>query len=65
MDWSVSIGGSNGGFPSLDILAVFLRNPRIAPNLGMYPKLLQIEGCDQREHNGDELIGNGKRRIGQ
>ena len=42
----------------LDLLEVFLRNPRIAPNLGMYPRLPQIEGCDQRERFEDELIEN-------
>ena len=44
----------------LDLLEMFLRSPRIAPNLGMYPKLLQIEGCDQREHSEDEHIEMSK-----
>ena len=59
--WSVNTGGNDiigieASYP-LDLLEGFLRNPRIAPNLGMYPRLLQIEGCDQREHFNNPLLG--------
>ena len=40
----------------LELLAVFLSRPRTASNLNMYPRLLQVEGCDQREHSEDERI---------
>ena len=58
--WSVNTGGNEtigieASHP-LDLLEVFFRNPRIAPNLGMYPKLLEIEGCDQREHFDNPLL---------
>ena len=56
--WSVNtdaIIGIEASHP-LDLLEVFLRNPRIAENLEMYPRLLQIEGCDQREHFENPLL---------
>ena len=58
--WSVNTGGNaiigiEASYP-LDLLEVFLRNPRVAPNLGMYPKLLQVEGCDQREYFDNPLL---------
>ena len=59
--WSVNTGGNaiigtEASHP-LDILEVFLRNPRVAPNLEMYPTLLQLEGCDEREHFDNTLLG--------
>ena len=58
--WSGNTGGNaiigiEASNP-LDLLERFLRNPRIAPNLGMYPKLLQVEGCDRWKHFEDPLL---------
>ena len=60
MDWSVKTGeitvsGIEASNPP-ELLAVFLSYPRTASNLKMYPRLLQVEGCDQREHFEDERI---------
>ena len=63
VDWSVNMGGGMEVSNPLDLLEVFLRNPRIAPNLGMYTKLLQVEGCDQRKHFGDELLETYPRTL--
>lgn len=40
----------------LELLLVFLSHPRTASNLKMYPRVLQIEGCDEREHFDDPLL---------
>ena len=60
MDWSVNTGENTVPWIEvsnpLELLAVFLSHPRTASNLNMYPRVLQIEGCDQREHFEDERI---------
>ena len=58
--WSVTTGGNakigiEASNP-LDLLEVFFRKPRIVPNFGMYPRLLQVEGCDQRAPFEDPLL---------
>ena len=58
--WSVNTGGNaiigiEASNP-LELLEAFLRNPRVAPNFEMYPRLLQIEGCDQRKHFDNPLL---------
>ena len=58
--WSANTGGNaiigmEASNP-LDLLENFLRNPRIAPSLEMYPRLLQIEGCDQRKRFEDPQL---------